>query len=217
MIENLYTKYAFIKKSDVLEQNENYNPWSIINFSGERKLITYWANTSSNGLAGSLLCKGSKDIKMKFEELLQHRPIKSKIDEKIVFNQLGSNENVIWSLLLASGYLKVTDIEGDIYTLELTNYEVWKMFKNMVSDWFCENASDYNDFIKALLLGDVEAMNDYMNELTEMMFSSFDYCHKEGPTCGRIPYDLWLLAIVWKQKDIMIHGLKYLQNLLKSI
>ena len=167
-----------------------YNPWSIINFLDERKLKTYWANTSSNGLAGSLLRKGSKDIKMQFEELLQHRPIKSKIDEEIVFNQLGSNENVIWSLLLASGYLKVTDIEGDIYTLELTNYEVWKMFKNMVSDWFCENASDYNDFIKALLLGDVEAMNDYMNELTEMMFSTFDFCHKEGLICGRISYDL---------------------------
>lgn len=155
-----------------------YNPWSIINFLDEGKLKTYWANTSSNGLAGSLLRKGSKDIKMQFEELLRHRPIKSKIDEEIVFNQLGRNENAIWSLLLASGYLKVMDIEDDIYTLELTNYEIWKMFKNLVSDWFCEDAADYNDFIKALLLGDVEAMNDYMNELTEAMFSSFDVGNK---------------------------------------
>lgn len=155
-----------------------YNPWSIINFLDEGKLKTYWANTSSNGLAGSLLRKGSKDIKMQFEELLRHHPIKSKIDEEIVFNQLGRNENAIWSLLLASGYLKVMDIEDDIYTLELTNYEIWKMFKNLVSDWFCEDAADYNDFIKALLLGDVEAMNDYMNELTEAMFSSFDVGNK---------------------------------------
>lgn len=170
--------------------NDIYNPWSIINFLKEGKLKTYWANTSSNGLAGSLLRKGSKDIKMQFEELLQEHSIKNKIDEEIVFNQLDKNENAIWSLLLASGYLKATDIKDDIYTLELTNYEVCKMFKNMVSDWFCEDSSDYNDFIRALLIGDVEAMNSYMNELTEAIFSSFDYCHKEGPTCGRMPYDL---------------------------
>ena len=155
-----------------------YNPWSIINFLDEGKLKTYWANTSSNGLAGSLLRKGSKDIKMQFEELLQGHSIINKIDEEIVFNQLDKNENAIWSLLLASGYLKATDINDDIYTLELTNHEVCKMFKNMVSDWFCEDSSDYNDFIKALLIGDVEAMNVYMNELTEVIFSSFDTGNK---------------------------------------
>ena len=109
-----------------------YNPWSIICFLDKKQLKAYWANTSSNGLAGSLIRKGSRDIKMQFEELLQHRPIKSRIDEEIVFDQLGRNENAIWSLLLASGYLKVVEIQDDIYTLELTNYEVWKMYKNMV-------------------------------------------------------------------------------------
>ena len=167
-----------------------YNPWSVICFLDKKQLKTYWANTSSNGLAGSLLRKGSKDIKMQFEELLQGNSIMSEIDEEIVFNQLEQDENAIWSLLLASGYLKVVEIRGDIYELELTNYEVKKMFHKMVKTWFKQDSTDYNGFIKALLLGDKEAMNDYMNELTETMFSSFDYCHKEGPTCGRIPYDL---------------------------
>lgn len=155
-----------------------YNPWSIINFLKEGRLKTYWANTSSNGFAGSLLRKGNREIKMQFEELLQNRSIRSEVDEEIVFNQLDKNENAIWSLLLASGYLKITDIKDDIYTLELTNYEVWKMFKNMVSSWFSENSSDYNDFIKALLIGDLDAMNDYMNELTQSIFSSFDIGRK---------------------------------------
>lgn len=151
-----------------------YNPWSIICFLDKKQLKAYWANTSSNGLAGSLLRRGSKNIKMQFEELLQYRPIKSRIDEEIVFNQLDRNENAIWSLLLASGYLKVTEIQNDIYTLELTNYEVWKMYKNIVRDWFCESAADYNDFIKALLCGDKKEMNAYMNRVSLSMFSSFD-------------------------------------------
>ena len=40
------------------------------------------------------------------EELLQGRQIVVTFDEQIVFDQLGRNENAIWSLLLASGYLK---------------------------------------------------------------------------------------------------------------
>ena len=118
-----------------------YNPWSIICFLDKRQMKIYWANTSSNGLAGSLLRKGSKNIKIQFEELLQGGSIKSRIDEEIVFNRLGKDENAIWSLLLSGGYLQVVDIEadtlGDIYTLELTKYEVKKMFKSMVSNWFC--------------------------------------------------------------------------------
>ena len=151
-----------------------YNPWSIINFLKEGKLKTYWANTSSNRLVGNLLQKGNKEIKMQFEELLHGHSIKSEVDEEIIFNQLDQDESAIWSLLLASGYLKVTCIKDDIYTLELTNYEVKKMFFKIVKTWFKQDSSNYNDFIKALLLGDVEAMNIYMNKLAAAMFSSFD-------------------------------------------
>ena len=151
-----------------------YNPWSIINFLDEGKLKTYWANTSSNELVSSLLKKAGKNIKMQFEELLKYHSIKSKIDEEIVFNLLDKNENAIWSLLLASGYLKVKSIDGDIYELELTNYEVAKMFENMIDNWFGESYGDYNDFIKSLLNENVEEMNEYMNQIAEIMFSSFD-------------------------------------------
>lgn len=66
------------------------------------------------------------------------------IDEQIVFAQLVGNTNSIWSLLVASGYLKVlgrgmadSDRTEDIcYELTLTNREVWFLFWNMVRDWF---------------------------------------------------------------------------------
>lgn len=44
----------------------------------------------------------------------------------------------------------------------------------MVRSWFEGSSSNYNDFIKALLVGDVEAMNTYMNRVTREMFSYFD-------------------------------------------
>ena len=165
------------------EHKDIYNPWSILNFMDTGKRTTYWANTSSNSLVGKLLREGTISIKEKFEILLDGKAIKSPIDEQIVYNQLNGNERAIWSLLLASGYLKVVsyekynEIEEDElpqYELALTNREVKLMFRNMIRDWFNEAEADYNDFIKALLRGDKKEMNIYMNRVALETFSYFD-------------------------------------------
>ena len=168
-IKSWYDGFVFGEHRDI------YNPWSIISFLDTGKIKTYWANTSSNSLVGNLLREGSKTIKMQFEQLLVGKVIESRIDEEIVYNQLNRNENAIWSLLLASGYLKVAGKHGNIYELALTNYEVRQMFEGMVREWFgSEIATEYSDFIKALLLGDLDAMNDYMTQVADSMFSTFD-------------------------------------------
>jgi len=165
------------------EWKDIYNPWSILNFLDTGKLTTYWANTSSNSLAGKLVREGSGDVKASFERLLKGEHLWVPIDEQIVYNQLDNNEYAIWSLLVASGYLKILDYEkyedGDIiggpkYELSLTNHEVKIMFTNMIRGWFTGDTSNYNGFIRALLDNDLEAMNDYMNHVAEMTFSSFD-------------------------------------------
>lgn len=73
---------------------------------------------------------------MQFEDLLKGYSIKSEIDEEIIFDQLDLDKNSIWSLLAASGYLKITNITNGVYELELTNYEVKNMFYKMVKIWF---------------------------------------------------------------------------------
>ncbi len=151
-----------------------YNPWSVINFLDEGRLKPYWANTSSNGLISRLIREGSREIKIQFESLLQGGSIKSEIDEEIIFSQLDLDENSIWSLLLASGYLKTMSIMDEIYELELTNHEVRKTFYKMVKTWFRQDSADYNDFIKALLKGNLKEMNAYMNRVLFHMISSFD-------------------------------------------
>ncbi|MDE7359828.1 MAG: ATP-binding protein, partial [Lachnospiraceae bacterium] len=164
-----------------------YNPWSILNFLDTGKITTYWANTSSNSLVGKLIREGSREVKESFEGLIRGEHLLAPIDEQIVYNQLDDNENAIWSLLVASGYLKILDYEkyeeDDIigepkYELALTNHEVKIMFQNMVRGWFVGNASNYNAFIKALLLGDIKAMNHYMNKVAFATFSFFDVGNK---------------------------------------
>lgn len=160
-----------------------YNPWSILNLLDTGKIATYWANTSSNSLVGKLLREGNRRIKEKFEALIQGEVIQSPIDEQIVYNQLDHDDSAIWSLLLASGYLKVLSYEREDlmefgqapqYELTLTNYEVKRMFYAMVRGWFQDAQLDYNDFVKAMLQDDLDAMNEYMNRVALKTFSYFD-------------------------------------------
>ena len=151
-----------------------YNPWSITSMLDEGKLETYWANTSSNKLISNLVREGESNIKMQFETLLSGKTIRSRINEEMVFNQMEDSEKAVWSLLLASGYLKIIEIREEEYELALTNYEVKRTFENMVRDWFGKKASDYNGFVRALLRGNLKEMKAYMNRLSFAMFSSFD-------------------------------------------
>lgn len=48
------------------------------------------------------------------------------------------------------------------------------MFRNMIAEWFPEDLTAYGDFKKALLAGDLDYMNQFMNEISMEMFSSFD-------------------------------------------
>ena len=165
------------------EQKDIYNPWSILNFLKKGEIAAYWVNTSSNALVSSLIRTGSVDIKKQLECLLCGEHIYSTIDEQIVFNRLDGSEQAVWSLLLASGYLKVISRQNyldisvgtePLYELAITNREVELMFRRMVHDWFSTTEQEYNSFVKALLLCDVKYMNEYMNQVAMNIFSYFD-------------------------------------------
>jgi hypothetical protein len=172
-----------------------YNPWSIINMLDTGKMSAYWANTSSNGLVGKLLQEGNVDIKEKFETLLQGGTIEARLDEQIVYNQLGKKKDAVWSLLLASGYLKVVNVHNRIYELALTNREVKEMFEDMVLDWF-DDENEYNNFVKALLLADKKAMNVYMNRVALNVFSYFDTGNRPSGTEPERFYHGFVLGLI---------------------
>ncbi len=160
-----------------------YNPWLILNYLKSEKFAAYWANTSSNSLVGKLIRESSSGIKMRMEDLLKGNSFHAQIDEQLVYDQLDGNESAVWSLLLASGYLKVVCYEEKMtqfgewvqdYELAITNFEVKTMFQGMVRGWFGMSNADYNDFIKTLLQGDIDGLNVYMNRVAEEIFSSFD-------------------------------------------
>ena len=173
-----YDGFTFGKHKDI------YNPWSITNYLDKKEFKTYWADTSSNSLVGKLIQRGSPKIKKAMEKLLNGEYITVGIDEQIVFDQLDNDEDAIWSLLLASGYLKVDSMEICVstgeqkYELSLTNLEVRVMFQKLIKGWFGRTNGASDEFVDALLNGDIKAMNYYMNKIALATFSYFDVGNK---------------------------------------
>ena len=176
VVKMWYDGFKFGEKSDI------YNPWSIINYLDKKKIATYWADSSSNGLINNLIQKGSPYIKTMLETLIRGEKINVIIDEQIVFSELDYSEDAVWSLMLASGYLKVISSEElnlireseNEYELAITNREILFMFRKMILRWFTPAKRETNEFIKALINGDVESMNAYMNKVTLKTISYFD-------------------------------------------
>ncbi len=179
-VKKWYDGFTFGIHTDI------YNPWSISSFIRKNgKYENYWADTSSNGLVNALMQTGVPGIKQTMESLLQGKSFETELDERIVFEQLDGSANAVWSLLLATGYLKVLDLKyvGErkrkVYTLTLTNMETESIFENMVKGWFGGSTEAYyNEFINALLNDNVRKMNTFMNKVALNTFSSFDSGNK---------------------------------------
>ncbi|MDE7272885.1 MAG: ATP-binding protein [Lachnospiraceae bacterium] len=185
-VKEWYDGFTFGTFTDI------YNPWSITSFISKKgKYKAYWTNTSGNGLVNSLIQGGNTGIKQTMEELLQGKSFKAEIDEQIVFKQLGGDNNAVWSLLMATGYLKILKTEAEEcddaiaaeddvwYTLTLTNFEVRQMFRKMVKGWFRGDTQVvYNEFIRSMLNDNVRMMNVFMNKVARNTFSSFDSGNK---------------------------------------
>ncbi len=176
-VKRWYDGFTFGSVTDI------YNPWSVTNYLNEGRFDTYWANTSGNGLIGKLLRTGEPEIKSQFEVLLKGGNVTIPVDEQIIYNQLDTNPDAVWSLLLATGYLKIehamTLLEAsDLgcerqYTMTLTNREVRIMFSKLFQDWFAQTRG-LSRFAGAMLQGDVRGMTRYLNDIMLTSMSSFD-------------------------------------------
>lgn len=170
-IKDWYDGFTFGGVPDI------YNPWSITNYLDSGRLAPYWANTSGNALISKIVREGDADLKSDFEVLLSGGSVEKRFDEQVSFDELGRRPGAVWGLLVAGGYLRIEAADPsheDGSILKITNHEVALSFDGMVRGWFDVVSSRYNAFVRALLAGDLDAMNVYMNDVALDTFSTFD-------------------------------------------
>ena len=174
-VKKWYDGFCFGSVRDI------YNPWSITNFLNRREFGAYWVKSSSNALVSKLVQTGKREIKEDLEDLLGGKSIAVSVVEEIAFNDLSGQRGAVWSLLLACGYLRIVSKRSDgKYELALTNYEIETAFEDLIRAWFySQDNSYYDDFLTAMLSGDLSLMNELMNDICESVFSCFDTSDRE--------------------------------------
>jgi len=155
---------------------EIYNPWSILYSIKDKRLDSYWLNTSGNDLVKELCQRADNSTKQEFEVLGQGGSIRKQINDNIVFADLESDKNAIWSFLLHSGYLRYDNLEsenpsfGKIADISIPNREILGLFlRDVIPKWF----NIHNDTMMVLS----RLMNNLTNGDVELFKSEFiNYC-----------------------------------------
>lgn len=171
-VKEMYDGFIFGHRKDM------YNPWSICNYLIDRNLESYWINTSSNKIIGDIIRKHPAHCKYEIERLMAGEVVHKKINENVTFQYMDGDENSLWSLLLAIGYIKADNavriLEYTECDVSVTNKEVMSMFETQILGMFEDGSVYYNDFVNALLKQDANEMTDILLDLTYSSMSYFD-------------------------------------------
>ena len=152
--------------------SEVYNPWSILNFLQDKKLRTYWVDTSGNDLINDVLKKITKDTIRALEKLFDGEGLRQNISGTSDLSKL-LNENELWELLLFSGYLTIEEkIDQKNYILRLPNKEVKELFKDSFLEKYFGRGNKLSDLMEALTENRIE---DYEENLQEILLTSVSY------------------------------------------
>lgn len=155
-----------------------YNPWSVLNYITDRKLMPYWVNTSSNDLI-KLVLKNSTTVKEKIERLLKDEAIEEKINLETIINGIEENEDNIWGLMVGTGYLKVVetvDLAEGLYKVMIPNREIKELFRGIIRDWFRDKVigNDLISILKDLVNLNIDEFEEKFKVLVRQMFSYMD-------------------------------------------
>lgn len=198
-VKAMYDGFIFGRQKDM------YNPWSICNYMRHGELRSYWINTSSNKLIGDIIRKYPVRSKYEIEQLMTGESVHKFINEDVTFQYLDGDENSLWSLLLAVGYIKAENVviadgmtECDV---SVTNREVMGMFKYEIVSMFENGFSIYPRFAEALLCHKIEELNDILMDIAYTSMSYFDVGRRPSERAPENFYHGLVLGLVVSLKE----------------
>ena len=189
-VDNLLAVYGHSDKKDLVKLWYNgyqfgrqtiYNPWSLISLLSKPdfECKPYWLHTAQNTLIEKLVTNSGTILKDKMDALLNGHDIDVIVEDNVVFADLELRDDLVWSFLLFTGYLKYTKItknifEEQVFSLAIPNQEIRMMFTRLVKNWFSSRISEsrVTSLLKALTNGD---MLEFETILKEFVLASFSY------------------------------------------
>ena len=165
---------------------EIYNPWSVINyFNNNCKPKAFWSRTSGNEIIGQLVKGAGQELYQSLTRLLQGQEVQSIIDTDIIYPEVDSDPDMIFSFLLVAGYLRIKEVisefnDNPICSLEIPNREVKGAFQKEILGSYRElfTGSILRDFELALRMEDTTLFTDTLQKYLLQSASTFDTAHE---------------------------------------
>jgi len=175
-----------------------FNPWSVLNYVARKgkKARPYWVNTASTEIIDNLATRGGRELREEVGTLLEGGSITKPVYDSIVMRDLEKWDDLLWSFLVFSGYLKAaeqTDVET--YRLEIPNHEVRIIYQKMVRGWFAEktDSNQLEEMLMALETGDVRLFGRMLRRIVTQVMSYHDLAGEPE----KVYHALVLGMLVW--------------------
>ena len=205
-IKEWYNGYSFGTTQHI------FNPWSALKcIDSNGELDPYWANTSDNILLKNLLGSASESIKIDLESLLQSTPVSHSIEESIVFPDLTTDDDLIWSLLLFSGYLTFTHYEviNDVkkWYLKIPNKEIQKLLTKLFTEMFSKSAvsGKAQTLLRSFVEGNIEIFAPLFQNFVLTSMGTFDITSDEPEKSYHL-FVLGMLVMLKESYDVKSNG-----------
>ena len=150
-----------------------------------------------------LIGGASAEIKTDLESLLQKNSVRHSIEESIIFPDLKTNDDLVWSLLLFSGYLTYTHFEvkenKKEWFLTIPNLEVKQMLNKLLIEIVATSieGGQTGALSKALIEGNVAGFSSMLQSFVTNSMGAFDITNEEPEKS----YHLFILGILVFLKD----------------
>ena len=124
---------------------EIFNPWSVINYIAEKcETKAFWQSTGSNDIIGEIISVANKGILDDLKTLLSGKKITTFIDTNVIYPEIKTNPNSVYSFLLVTGYLRVLRKHTNknarmMYDVCIPNKEILYVYEKEVLNKFDKN------------------------------------------------------------------------------
>ena len=165
-VKSYYNGYLFSGR-------QIYNPWSILNYANEKKLRSYWLNTSTNSLIREFVLEAGESFHRAFEKLIKNEEVTVMAILEAAFAELPETAT-LWGLLVNAGYLTVLheDYEFETLTVRVPNREVRSEFQAIVSLYTKLSNQRLRNMLIALTKGE---MDEFFEIYKELVIESTSY------------------------------------------
>lgn len=167
--------------------SEIYNPWSVIMyFDAKCKPAPYWVNTSGNGIIKYMLDRLDGRDREDLQSLMDGNTISKQVQEGIIYEEIGSNADDLYTMLLTTGYLKCTrsqdSLLGTYMDLQIPNLEILRLFTREIAQNFTgyRGVSDITNMMDEMLKGNAVLFEEDLNRILRNSVSYHDAANGES-------------------------------------